>query len=139
MGRFLCHRTGLPAELTAESISIINLKFGAKDKSVKWVKFLAQFFKLLWIMQVRNLFRNSVNYVLCFREMTFMPKIVFLINKVIKDIHIDYLTSSVNVLHLPYIHFTFLHFYLKAIHFVNSVCTIFSLWKQDRSHQTFPS
>ena len=28
---------------------------------------------------------------------------------------------------------------LKAIHFVNSVCTIFSLWKQDPPHQTFPS
>ena len=29
--------------------------------------------------------------------------------------------------------------WLKAIHFVNSVCTIFSLWKQDPPHQTFPS
>ena len=28
---------------------------------------------------------------------------------------------------------------LKAIHFVNSVCTIFSLWKKDPPHQTFPS
>ena len=28
---------------------------------------------------------------------------------------------------------------LKAIHFVNSVCTIFSLWKKDHPHQTFPS
>ena len=28
---------------------------------------------------------------------------------------------------------------LNAIHFVNSVCTIFSLWKKDPPHQTFPS
>ena len=28
---------------------------------------------------------------------------------------------------------------LKAIHFVNSVCRIFSLWKKDPPHQTFPS
>ena len=28
--------------------------------------------------------------------------------------------------------------FLKAIHFVKSVCTIFSLWKQDPPHQTFP-
>ena len=34
-------RTGLPAELTAKSISIINLKFGTKNKSVKWVRILA--------------------------------------------------------------------------------------------------
>ena len=27
----------------------------------------------------------------------------------------------------------------KAIHFVNSVCTIFSLWNKEPSHQTFPS
>ena len=31
--------------------------------------------------------------------MTFMAQIVYLINKVIKGIHIDYLTPSVNVLH----------------------------------------
>ena len=29
--------------------------------------------------------------------------------------------------------------YLKAIHFENSVCTIFSLRKQGTPHQTFPS
>ena len=28
---------------------------------------------------------------------------------------------------------------VKAIHFVNSVCTIFSLWKKDPPNQTFPS
>ena len=32
-----------------------------------------------------------------------------------------------------------LKYHLKAIHFVKSVCTIFSLWKQDPSHQTFQS
>ena len=29
--------------------------------------------------------------------------------------------------------------FLKAIHFVNCVCTIFILWKQGHSHQTFPN
>ena len=28
---------------------------------------------------------------------------------------------------------------LNAIRFVNSICTIFSLWKKDPPHQTFPS
>ena len=28
---------------------------------------------------------------------------------------------------------------IKARHFVNSACAIFSLWKQDPPHQTFPS
>jgi hypothetical protein len=42
-------RTGLPAELRAESISImnLNLNFGAKNKSEKWVRILARFFQVI--------------------------------------------------------------------------------------------
>jgi hypothetical protein len=35
--------------------------------------------------------------------------------------------------------FIFRNMLLKLIHFVNSVCTTFTLWKRDPSHQTFPS
>ena len=76
----------------------LNLNFGAKNKSEKWVRILARFFQVI-VNYASAKFDQKFGILLCFQEMTFMAQIVYLINKVIKGIHIDYLTPSVNVLH----------------------------------------